>query len=52
MITTTQERLVGDSAQITAIRQQVQQIADIDKDLMIEGEMGQGDIYSLSYYMN
>ncbi|HEK2741847.1 TPA: sigma-54-dependent Fis family transcriptional regulator [Proteus mirabilis] len=42
MITTTQERLVGDSAQITAIRQQVQQIADIDKDLMIEGEMGTG----------
>lgn len=42
MITTTQERLVGDSAQITAIREQVQQIADIDKDLMIEGEMGTG----------
>lgn len=42
MINTTQERLVGDSAQITAIREQVQQIADIDKDLMIEGEMGTG----------
>ncbi|MEQ4924456.1 sigma-54-dependent transcriptional regulator [Proteus hauseri] len=42
MISTTQERLIGDSAQITAIRQQVQQIADIDKDLMIEGEMGTG----------
>ncbi|EEG86808.1 response regulator receiver domain protein [Proteus penneri ATCC 35198] len=42
VISTTQERLVGDSAQITAIREQVQQIADIDKDLMIEGEMGTG----------
>ncbi|QAV22604.1 sigma-54-dependent transcriptional regulator [Proteus hauseri] len=42
MINTTQERLVGDSAQITAIREQVQQLADIDKDLMIEGEMGTG----------
>ena len=42
VISTTQERLVGDSAQITAIREQVQQIADIDKDLMIEGAMGTG----------
>lgn len=42
MISATQERLVGDSAQITAIREQVQQISDIDKDLMIEGEMGTG----------
>lgn len=42
MVNTTQERLIGDSAQITAIREQVQQIADIDKDLMIEGEMGTG----------
>ncbi|MGX8826289.1 sigma 54-interacting transcriptional regulator, partial [Proteus mirabilis] len=32
----------GDSAHITAIRQQVQQIGEIDKDLMIEGEKGTG----------